>query len=187
MLVSDSVSLNLHWSFCHLPDTNIISEGDDSEGYAKTIALIGRALLTGLHILGDHQLLTSYKPANGVIKNISLVLALFVEFARSWTDIGEDQNGETKWVSKAAQITEEHGIEIKGPYNFSECNKEILGLEEEEENDSASNAKPKEKKKKIHSSSGNGASWPSSMLIRMTIKKWSRTMEIIPWKVRGRL
>src|SRR5436190_13326970 len=93
-------SLN-HFILNHLP------EGDDCHGFAETIALVGRALLTGLEILKNHQILKPYQPENGELRNISVVLAMFVEFARSWTDIGGDHYGETKWVSKVGQIAKE--------------------------------------------------------------------------------
>jgi hypothetical protein len=77
---------------------------------------------------------------------------MFIEFARTWTDIGDDQWGETKWVPKVGKIARENNIEIKGPYKFHELNQKIL--EPEPEKDTASDDKPKEKKKKIHFSHG---------------------------------
>jgi hypothetical protein len=130
----------------HLPD------GDDCHGFSETIALVGKALLTGLQILKDHQLLKPYQPENGGLRNISMVLALFVEFAGSWISMGGDIYGATKWVPKVGKIAKENGIEIKGPYKFHERNQKIL--EPEPEKDTTSDDKPKEKKKKIHWSNG---------------------------------
>lgn len=130
----------------HSPD------GDDYRGFAETIALVGRALLTGLEILKNHQLLKPYQPENGELRNISVVLAMFVEFAKSWTELGGDFRGETKWVPKLGKIAKDNNIEIKGPYKFHERNQKLLQPESEKR--TASNDKPKEKKKKIHFSGG---------------------------------
>ena len=127
-------------------------DGDDSRGFAETIALVGRALLTGLEVLKNHQLLKPYQPENGELRNISVVLAMFVEFAKLWTELGGDIRGETKWVPKLGKIAKDNNIEIKGPYKFHERNQKLL--QPESENHTASNDKPKEKKKKIHFSHG---------------------------------
>ncbi|PVH91953.1 hypothetical protein DM02DRAFT_677788 [Periconia macrospinosa] len=138
--------------FLQLDYIGIWFQGDDSRGYAETIALVGRALLTGLQILGDHRLLKPYQHSTGGLRNISIVLAMFVEFARSWINIGGDHHGETKWVPKVGRIAKENNIEIKGPYKFHERNQKIL--EPEPEQETTSDGKPKEKKKKVHYSHG---------------------------------
>ncbi|KAH8693005.1 hypothetical protein BGW36DRAFT_302377 [Talaromyces proteolyticus] len=138
--------------FLQLDYIDIWFHGDDCRGVAETIALVGKALLTSLQVLKDHRLLNSYQPENGGLRNISIVLAMFVEFARSWTDMSGDHYGETKWVSKVGKLAMENSIDIKGPYKFHERNQQIL--EPEPEKDSTSDGQPKKKKKKIHFSNG---------------------------------
>lgn len=79
---------------------------------------------------------------------------MFVEFARSWTKIGGDHYGETKWVSNVGRIAKENNIEIRGPYKFHERNHNILEPEPESEKETTSDKKPKERKKKTHFSEG---------------------------------
>jgi hypothetical protein len=127
-------------------------DGDDSRAFAETIALVGRALLTGLEILKNHQLLKPYQPEHGELRNISVVLAMFVEFAKTWTELGRDFCGETKWVPKLGKIAKDNNIEIKGPYKFHERNQKLLQPESKKR--TAASDKPREKKKKIHFSHG---------------------------------
>lgn len=126
-------------------------DGDDCHGFAETIALIGKALLTGVTILKTNQLFTPYRPEAGGsgIRNISTVLALFVQFARTWTSIGGDHYGETKWVSKVGKVAKENGIDIKGPYNFHQIAEAMLKPEPPREE-----GKPKPKKQVIRFSDG---------------------------------
>jgi len=126
--------------------------GDDSHGFAETIALIGRALLTGLEILRNHKLLKPYQPEKGELRNISVVLAMFVEFVRRWIDLGGDLSGETKWVTKLGKVAKDNCIEIKGTYKFHERNQKLL--QPESEKCTASNGDLGKKKKKIHFSHG---------------------------------
>ncbi|OKL58247.1 hypothetical protein UA08_06774 [Talaromyces atroroseus] len=136
--------------FLQLDYIDIWFQGDDCRGFAETIALVGKALLTGLHILKNHQLLNPYQPENGGLRNISIVLAMFVQFARSWTNIAGDHFGETKWVPKLGELAKENSIEIKGSYKFHERHQELL----EPEEDSSPRNELKKRKKKIHFSEG---------------------------------
>ncbi|EEA24912.1 hypothetical protein TMatcc_008014 [Talaromyces marneffei ATCC 18224] len=140
----------LSW-FLQLDFIQIWFHGDDCHGFAETIALIGKALLTGVTILKTNQLFTPYRPEAGGsgIRNISTVLALFVQFARTWTSIGGDHYGETKWVSKVGKVAKENGIDIKGPYNFHQIAEAMLKPEPPREE-----GKPKPKKQVIRFSDG---------------------------------
>jgi hypothetical protein len=95
--------------------------------------MVGRALLTGLYMLKNHKLSNPYLPENGGPKNISLVLALFVDFAQSWHDIGGDHYGETAWVSKLGKLAKDNGIDIKGPYKFQERTEDLFEPVEQKE------------------------------------------------------
>ncbi|QKX54254.1 uncharacterized protein TRUGW13939_01339 [Talaromyces rugulosus] len=106
--------------FLQLDYVDIWFQGDDCHGFAVTISMVGKALLTGLYLLKNHKLSNPYLPENGGPKNISLVLALFVDFIQSWDDIGGDHYGETAWVSKLEKLAKDNGIVIKGPYKFQE-------------------------------------------------------------------
>ncbi|CAI6332929.1 unnamed protein product [Periconia digitata] len=126
--------------------------GDDGHGSAETIGLVGKALLTSLYILKDHGLFKPYQPTDvGGLRNLPLILALFVEFARAWNELGGEksggQYGETKWVHKLAQLAKENKIEIKGPYKFHKHNRKQLEPELDSE-------EPKKKKQKLHLSEG---------------------------------
>ncbi|KAL1868795.1 hypothetical protein Plec18167_008100 [Paecilomyces lecythidis] len=136
--------------FSQLDYVQIWFHGDDGHGFAETVALVGKALLTGLNILKTRQLLKPYNPeVGGGIRNISLILALFVRFAKSWDDIGGSQYGEIKWVSKVGKLAKENGIDIKGPYNFDQVAEKMLQEEEEEDPN-----KPRQKKKVVRFSEG---------------------------------
>lgn len=129
--ISGSVSDS---NFYHWPSyTKLrVLGGDDCHGFAETLAVIGKALLTGIHVLQTNQLFKPYDPEEGSgIRNISTVLALFVNFIRMWVDIGGDHYGETKWVSKVGKEARENGINIKGPYKFHETAEKLLKPEEE--------------------------------------------------------
>ena len=98
---------------------HLISGGDDCHGFAETLALVGKALLTGIDILKTNQLFKPYNPKeNSGIRNISTVLALFVRFANTWITIGGDHYGETKWVSKVGKVAKDSGIQL--PCNSGE-------------------------------------------------------------------
>ncbi|KAF3404337.1 hypothetical protein DPV78_002234 [Talaromyces pinophilus] len=136
----------LSW-FLQLDYTNIWFSGDDSHGYAETLALVGKALLTGIDILKTNKLFKPYKPeGDSGIRNIPTVLALFVQFAKTWISIGGDHYGETKWVSKVGKVARENGIEIKGPYKFHEVAEKMLKPVDEN--------KPRQKKKVVRFDNG---------------------------------
>lgn len=121
--------------------------GDDCHGFAETLALVGKALLTGIEILKTNKLFKPYNPEGGSgIRNIPTVLALFVKFARTWVSIGGDHYGETKWVSKVGKVARENNIDINGPYKFHEIAEKMLKPEEEN--------KPRQKKKVVRFDNG---------------------------------
>lgn len=105
---------------------NLFLEGDDSRGFAETISMVGKALLTGLYLLKNHKKSNLYLPENGGPKNISLILALFVEFVQSWDDIGDDNYEETAWVPRLGKLAKDNGIEIKGTYKFQERSEDLF-------------------------------------------------------------
>ncbi|CRG91972.1 Pc13g06040 [Talaromyces islandicus] len=112
--------------FLQLDYVDIWFQGDDSRGFAETISMVGKALLTGLAVLKRHQLSNPNLPENCGLQNISLILALFVEFANSWDSIGDDQDEEIAWVPKLAELAKHNNVEIKGPYNFQERNEHLF-------------------------------------------------------------
>jgi hypothetical protein len=106
--------------------------------------------LTGIDILKTNQLFKPYDPeGDSGVRNIPTVLALFVRFARTWTSIGGDHYGETKWVSKVGKVAKENGIDIKGPYKFHEIAEKMLKPEAQHEE-----GKPRQKKKVVRFSEG---------------------------------
>lgn len=116
--------------------------GDDCHGFAETLALVGKALLTGIDILKTNKLFEPYNSEGGSgIRNIPTVLALFVRFANTWVSIGGDHYGETKWVTKVGKVAKANGIDIKGPYKFHEIAEKMFKFDEEN--------KPRQKKKLV--------------------------------------
>jgi hypothetical protein len=77
-------------------------------------------------------------------------LALFIEFTRTWTGIGGDHDGETRWASNLARLAKANGIEIKGPYKFHRNNEGVLDCEEDSDYEDA----PKVKRNKVKLSHG---------------------------------
>jgi hypothetical protein len=137
-------------------------EGDDCHGFAETIALLGKALLTGVHILKTNQLFKPYhSETSGAVRNIPIVLALFVRFARTWTSIGGDHYGETKWVSKVGKVAKENGIDIKGPYNFHQVPEKMFPPETQDEQEEG---RPKQKKKVVRWSEGT---WGTPQIVEI--------------------
>lgn len=92
--------------------------------------MVGKALLTGLYLLKNHKKSNPYLPENGGPKNISVILALFVEFVQSWDDLGGDHYEETAWVPRLGKLAEDNGIEIKGTYNFKQRTQDLFEPEE---------------------------------------------------------
>lgn len=72
---------------------------------------------------------------NGNIKNLGLILGLFIEFATSSgsTFCDEDNEGEGNdgWTKRVLQLASKHGVKIAGPWGIEKRTKEI-----EEEMDS---------------------------------------------------
>ncbi len=91
--------------------------------------LIGTAVLTTLDILRSHKML---RPSPDTpIKNIPLVLSLFILFVGEWKRIGggEDHGlGETIWLRRVVQMADEHLITIGGPFGTA---KHITKIREE--------------------------------------------------------
>jgi hypothetical protein len=144
--------------FLSLLCTDLITDGNDCHAFAETIATVGKALLTGLHILKDHQLLKPYHPENGGLRNISTVLALFVQFVGKWVYIGGDHYGETKWVATLAELAKQNNIDIKGPYGFPRGERTQNLLEPDP---------AKEKKQKVRLSEGT---WGRPYLIDASVE-----------------
>jgi hypothetical protein len=88
--------------------------------------MIGKALLTGLDVLKKYKLSNPNVPENCGLCNISLILALFVEFVHTWDSIGGDHYRETAWVPKLGKLANDHNIEIKGPYSFQKRTEELF-------------------------------------------------------------
>ncbi|KAF1811723.1 hypothetical protein P152DRAFT_474446 [Eremomyces bilateralis CBS 781.70] len=85
---------------------------EDGECMAQTLALVGQALLTGLNVLERADLL---KP-DSKIKNIGLVVGLFLSLAAMHTDAMDDE----EWPSQAIAYCKSHNVEIKGLYDSDE-------------------------------------------------------------------
>ena len=115
---------------------------DDSEGNAKRMMLIGTALLTTIDVLISQGLFTNN---SSKIRNIGLILSLFLEFAE---DEGEIPScNEDGWNAVVVEKADAHGVTIEGlvesyelamslrdnVYN-SDCSEEedITGMDPEE-------------------------------------------------------
>jgi hypothetical protein len=76
--------------FHHLVINQQSPWSDECHGFAETIVFVGRALLTSLQLFKNCGLLKPYEPTNGGFRNLSIVIALFVKFAKSWISVGVD-------------------------------------------------------------------------------------------------
>lgn len=82
---------------------------DDSEGNAKRMMLIGTALLTTIDVLISQGLFTNN---SSKIRNIGLILSLFLEFAE---DEGEIPScNEDGWNAVVVEKADAHGVTIEG-------------------------------------------------------------------------
>jgi hypothetical protein len=103
---------------------------DDSHGVRETIKLIGVAVLSTLDVLDAQGLFTP----DSEIKNLSLVLALSIEFAQSWPgDLGDV---ELSWAEEIVSRARKAGVVIQGPFGTEVKVKEMQDeLGEETEDD----------------------------------------------------
>ena len=82
---------------------------DDSEGNAKRMMLIGTALLTTIDFLIAQGLFTN---TSSKIRNLGLVLSLFLQFAE---DEGEIPScNEDGWNAVVVEKADAHGVTIQG-------------------------------------------------------------------------
>jgi hypothetical protein len=111
---------------------NALEEGDDGDGTAETITIIGTAVLTALGILKKHKLLQRNPGSNG-IRNISLVLAMFINFATDWNDIACEATEETAWINSIIRMARTKRIQVGGPFRFWDQNVKYFDLEDNPE------------------------------------------------------
>ena len=87
---------------------------EDSEGNAKRVMLIGTALLTTIDVLIEKGLFTN----SSKIRNIGLILSMFLQFAADESEIA-DYN-EDGWNTVVVEKADEHGVTIQGLVGIDE-------------------------------------------------------------------
>lgn len=87
------------------------------------VTLLGAAILSTLDVLKQEGKLDS-KTADP-IRNLGLILALWIKFALESCDDSLCHEGEANWAIAVVKLAKEHGIEIKGPHGIET---EVQGL-----------------------------------------------------------
>ena len=80
---------------------------EDSEGNAKRVMLIGTALLTTIDVLIEKGLFAN----NSKIRNIGLILSMFLQFAVDESDTSCNEDG---WKAVVVEKADAHGVTIQG-------------------------------------------------------------------------
>jgi hypothetical protein len=105
--------------------------GDDSEGTRETLHLIGTGVLVALALLKKHGLFEKTAVPNS-IKNIPVTLAMLINFTRSWIYITDESTDECAWINSIIRFSQEHDIEIGGPYKFWKGNETYFDLDDDD-------------------------------------------------------
>lgn len=92
--------------------------------------MVAVALLSTLDLLISHSL---FGEDNGIIRNVSLVLSHFIDFAHSEGETCE--MGESNWKFEILKMAGKYGVKITGKEGIEESVGEIRGeIEECDEN-----------------------------------------------------
>lgn len=94
---------------------------EDSDGNAKRVMLIGTALLTTIDVLIQKDLFKN----SSKIRNIGLILSMFLQFSADETEIAE--YNEDFWTTKVVEKADEHGVTIQGLVGIDELVQAIRG------------------------------------------------------------
>ncbi|KAL8847432.1 MAG: hypothetical protein Q9221_007542 [Calogaya cf. arnoldii] len=86
---------------------------NDNEGNGKRVMLIGTTLLTAVDLLKDRNL---FKSQGSPIRNLGLILALFIEFAHTLRE--QCRLNEDGWVIPVIKAAESCSIGIQSPENI---------------------------------------------------------------------
>ena len=103
---------------------------DDSEGNAKRIMLIGTALLTTIDVLIQKGLFANN---SSKIRNIGLILSMFLEFAEDQSEI--PSCNEDGWKAAVVEKADAHGVTIQGVVGIDEVVEDIRDDAEDNETD----------------------------------------------------
>lgn len=93
---------------------------DDSEGNAKRMMLIGTALLTTIDVLISQGLFTNTSPK---IRNLGLILSLFLQFAEDEGEMGSCN--EDGWKAVVVEKADACGVTIQGLVDIDELVQDI--------------------------------------------------------------
>ena len=102
---------------------------DDSEGNAKRIMLIGTALLTTIDVLIEEGLFTN----SSKIRNIGLILSMFLQFAADESDI--PSCNEDGWKAIVVEKADAHGVTIQGLVGIEELVQDIRDNADDSDSD----------------------------------------------------
>lgn len=101
---------------------------DDSEGNAKRVMLIGTALLTTIDVLIEKGLFTN----SSKIRNIGLILSMFLQFAADESDTSSNEDG---WKAVVVEKADAHGVTIQGLVGIDELVQDIRDNAEDSDSD----------------------------------------------------
>ncbi|MCJ1393114.1 hypothetical protein MMC18_005986 [Xylographa bjoerkii] len=119
---------------------------------AQLIALYGTLLLSTIELL----IAQNEIHASSSIKNLGVVLGLFIQFAG---DTGSNlcDDGDDGWTSRVVEMADKHGVEITGPFAIEATAKKIR--DEMDEDDEEEDAEEKEDWEDDDGESGVERSW----------------------------
>lgn len=96
---------------------------------AEIVTMYGTALLSTIDILLEQDLFKK----DSSIRNLGLILSLFIKFTGCIGDLCQD--GEDDWKKDVFKIARRHGIELKGPYAIKDYLDPVEETIEDEETD----------------------------------------------------
>ena len=109
---------------------------EDSGGNAKRIMLIGTALLTTIDVLIQKRLFTNN---SSKIRNIGLILSMFLQFAADESGIAE--GNEDGWKTVVVEKADAHGVTIQGLVGINEL---VQAIREEGDDSDSDTENPAE-------------------------------------------
>jgi len=117
---------------CNGPLTPPLAIEDADRKNTQIVALYGVALLSTISLLIKKDEFRE----NSNIKNLGLILGLFIEFAFSsgsnFCDDSDEGEGNDNWTKRVLQLAEKHGVKIAGSWGIE---KRIKNLKDEMDTD----------------------------------------------------
>lgn len=99
---------------------------DDAERCSRLVELGGAMILGTVDMLVKAGMFNADSP----IRNLGLVLALFLRWVDSVVQVSDYFQDEARWAAVLVALAEEHGVTIDGPFILTEALERLPDLED---------------------------------------------------------